>query len=306
MFINPSRRTPPTHFLYRIPPLNAARFWLARKGRTRCFSVSVRANRLRRWSVHCCTRKRRTTFCSLCAKPVQTTRCFAPTAAAFSHLCHGYDLSPVCLCAFLTAEGRYSGNTHCTLEHQLETLHYRREGHATGLPVQMGGFAALDDAQRKRLPPRFPLRFRASSLTPRFRRAFGNLFFDAVSLCRLLRSEDGRRFRTWGSVLSPFKLDATLHAHMMPAEPPTEDIANDAHTPWASIWVPDEIRHDSFDDLFAASVSRSEELMTAADSLMKGRGSYAALRSLHGGLSYDSGLPWQETCPPSQAPGVKR
>ncbi|MFQ9448180.1 MAG: hypothetical protein ACLR4A_13350 [Christensenellales bacterium] len=41
-------------------------------------------------------------------------------------------------------------------------------------------------------------------------------------------------------------------------------------------------------------MSRSEELMTAADSLMKGRGSYAALRSLHGGLSYDSGLPWQK------------
>lgn len=44
------------------------------------------ANRLRRWSVRCCTRKRRTTFCSLCAKPVQATRCFAPTAAAFSRI----------------------------------------------------------------------------------------------------------------------------------------------------------------------------------------------------------------------------
>lgn len=171
----------------------------------------------------------------------------------------------------------------------------------------MGGFAALDDAQRKKIAAALSVAlsrvFPDSALSPR---RLETCFSDAVSLCRLLRSEDGRRFRTWGSVLSPFKLDATLHAHMMPAEPPTEDIANDAHAPWASIWVPDEIRHDSFDDLFAASVSRSEELMTAADSLMKGRGSYAALRSLHGGLSYDSGLPWQETCPPSQAPGVKR
>ncbi|MFR5785922.1 MAG: hypothetical protein ACLUHE_01475 [Christensenellales bacterium] len=64
---------------------------------------------------------------------------------------------------------------------------------------------------------------------------------------------------------------------MMPAEPPTEDIANDAHAPWASIWTPDEIRHDSFGDLFAASVTPAPEaLMTAADALMLGRGSYAA------------------------------
>lgn len=225
----------------------------------------------------------------------------------FTHYATDTTFHPFVYAHSLTAEGRYSGNTHCTLEHQLETLHYRREGHATGLPVQMGGFAALDDAQRKKIAAALSVAlsrvFPDSALSPR---RLETCFSDAVSLCRLLRSEDGRRFRTWGSVLSPFKLDATLHAHMMPAEPPTEDIANDAHAPWASIWVPDEIRHDSFDDLFAASVSRSEELMTAADSLMKGRGSYAALRSLHGGLSYDSGLPWQETCPPSQAPGIKR
>lgn len=225
----------------------------------------------------------------------------------FTHYATDTTFHPFVYAHSLTAEGRYSGNTHCTLEHQLETLHYRREGHATGLPVQMGGFAALDDAQRKKIAAALSVAlsrvFPDSALSPR---RLETCFSDAVSLCHLLRSEDGRRFRTWGSVLSPFKLDATLHAHMMPAEPPTEDIANDAHAPWASIWVPDEIRHDSFDDLFAASVSRSEELMTAADSLMKGRGSYAALRSLHGGLSYDSGLPWQETCPPSQAPGVKR
>ena len=105
-------------------------------------------------------------------------------------------------------------------------------------------------------------------------------------------------------MLSPFKLDEALHAHMMPAEPPQADIANDAHAPWASIWTPDEVRHDSFGDLFAASVARAEALASAANALMLGRGSYAALRSLHGGLSYDSGLPWRETCPPSQAPGA--
>ncbi|MFR0860135.1 MAG: hypothetical protein ACLSIR_10805 [Christensenellales bacterium] len=82
--------------------------------------------------------------------------------------------------------------------------------------------------------------------------------------CCLLRSEDGRRFRTWQRAL--LQLDATLHAHMMPAEPPTEDIANDAHALWASIWVPDEIRHDSFDDLCRVGEPFGR-LMTAADSL---------------------------------------
>lgn len=150
----------------------------------------------------------------------------------FTHYATDTTFHPFVYAHSLTAEGRYSGNTHCTLEHQLETLHYRREGHATGLPVQMGGFAALDDAQRKKIAAALSVAlsrvFPDSALSPR---RLETCFSDAVSLCRLLRSEDGRRFRTWGSVLSPFKLDATLHAHMMPAEPPTEDIANDAACP---------------------------------------------------------------------------
>ena len=60
----------------------------------------------------------------------------------FTHYATDTTFHPFVYAHSLTAEGRYSGNTHCTLEHQLETLHYRREGHATGLPVQMGGFAA--------------------------------------------------------------------------------------------------------------------------------------------------------------------
>lgn len=223
----------------------------------------------------------------------------------FTHYATDTTFHPFVYAHSLTAAGTYSGNAHCTLEHQLETLHYRREGHVTGLPVQMGGFAALDTAQRKKI---------AAALSAALARVFPDsvlsparlekCFSDAVGLCRFLRSEDGRRYRALGGVLSPFKLDETLHAHMMPAEPPQADIANDAHAPWSSIWTPDEVRHDSFGDLFTASVSRAEALASAANALMLGRGSYAALRSLHGGLSYDSGLPWQETCPPSQAPGA--
>ena len=45
--------------------------------------------------------------------------------------------------------------------------------------------------------------------------------------------------------------------------------------------------------------------MQCAIGVMLGRVSYASLRSAHGALSYDSGLPWQETCSPYRAPGIK-
>ena len=127
-----------------------------------------------------------------------------------------------------------------------------------------------------------------------------------MNLCRALRSESGRKFRVLGALLRPVGLDAPLHAHMMPAEPPEADIATDAHRAWASIWSPEQVRHDSFDDLFAAAVRRSQALIGAAGDYMTGRASYASLRALHGGFSYDSGLPWQTTCAAKNAPGVTR
>ncbi len=134
----------------------------------------------------------------------RATRSCARTAAAFfTHYATDTTFHPFVYAHSLTAAGKYSGNAHCTLEHQLETLHYRREGHATGLPVQMGGFAALDAAQRKKSPPRFPPRSRACFRIPSSRPpGWKNAFSDAVGLCRFLRSEDGRRYRTLGGVLS--------------------------------------------------------------------------------------------------------
>ena len=134
----------------------------------------------------------------------------------------------------------------------------------------------------------------------RIRRSFD----DAVNLCNILRSEHGVKFRALGGLLRPFHLDAPLHAHMMPAEPPEADIMNDTHRPWASIWLPDNMRTDSFDDLYHTAVERGKTLMSAANSYMLGGTSFATLRALHGGLSYDSGLPWQTTCAPAKAPGV--
>ena len=225
----------------------------------------------------------------------------------FSHYAADTTCHPFVYAHSLTPEGSYSSTLHCTLEHQLETLHHRRRGHARGLPEQMAGFAALTGSQKDEI---------ARALSQAIDRVFPGdapglarvrkSFDDAVSLCRLLRSESGVKFRALGAMLRPLRLDAPLHAHMMPAEPPSGDIMNDAHRPWASIWTPEQTRCDSFDDLYAAAVDRSAALMRAANDYMLGCGSYASLRALHGGLSYDSGLPWQTTCAAKDAPGVRR
>ncbi len=242
---------------------------------------------------------------------------------ALADACRGSELTRAYCCGFFShyaadttfhpfvyahalQEGRYSSTAHCTLEHQLETLLYRREGHAKGLPRQMAGFSQLRSHEKdeiaRALSAAIDRVFPGEKLNVfRVRRSFD----DAVALCDLLRSERGIKFRALGKLLAPFGLSAPLHAHMMPAEPPEADIANDARRPWASIWQPDIPRADSFADLFEAAAARGRSLVSAANGYMLGDTSYATLRALHGGLSYDSGLPWQTTCAPSKAPGVR-
>ena len=243
-------------------------------------------------------------LCDAC-KASPLTRAYA--CGYIAHYATDTTFHPFVYAHSLSADGTYSGTDHCTLEHQLETLHYRRQGNETGLPMQMGGFAALDGAARRQIAaamakalakvfPQYPMS------TARVKRSFD----DAVNLCMLLRSESGKKFALLGSMLKPFHMDRSLHAHMMPVTPPQTDIANDAHTPWASIWAPDVVRTESFDDLYDAAVRRSAELMRAADGYMNGQVSYATLRALHGGNSYDSGLSWQTTCAAANAPGVKK
>ena len=207
----------------------------------------------------------------------------------------------------LTADGAYSSINHCTLEHQLETLHYRRQGHATGLPRQMGGFGALDGAARRQIAVALSKAIRITfpqyaMNTARVKRSFD----EAVALCDLLHSGSGRRYAAFSAITRPMGMERALQAHMMPKEPPHTDIMNDAYDAWASLWTPDQIRHDSFDDLYNSAVSRCKELMRAADGYMKDNVSYATLRATHGGNSYDSGLPWQTTCAAANAPGVKK
>lgn len=224
----------------------------------------------------------------------------------FTHYAADTTFHPFVYAHSLTEDGGYSSTAHCTLEHQIETLHYRRQGHAAGLPMQMAGFAQLSSTQKDEIAHALSAAIDRvfPGDTPGFAKVRGS-FEDAVHLCNLLRSETGRKFRMLGAMLKPFHLDAPLHAHMMPAQPPEHDITNDAHMPWSSIWTPELTRTESFDDLYCAAVSRAKALILAADGYMQGTASYASLRALHGGLSYDSGLPWQTTCAPRNAPGVQ-
>ena len=243
-------------------------------------------------------------LCDACAG-IALTRAYA--VGFITHYATDTTFHPFVYAHSLTGDGAYSSTLHCTLEHQFETMLFRRQGHATGLPVQMAGFAALRGEERMQI---------AGALSQAISRVFPELpvsasrtkrsFDDAVNLCALLRSESGRKFDAMGALLRPVHLDRALHAHMMPVEPPAADIANDAHEEWASVWTPDVPRRDSFDDLFAAARDRAAELAAAADGYMAGRVSYASLRALHGGASYDSGMSWQTSCPVTRAPGVRR
>ena len=225
----------------------------------------------------------------------------------FTHYAADTTFHPFVYAHALSEDGSYSSTAHCTLEHQIETLHYRRQGHASGLPVQMSGFMRLHSMEKDEIA--HALHAAIARVFPGEAPGYAKIrgsFEDAVCLCSALRSERGLKFRALGALLRPFHLDAPLHSHMMPAQPPQKDITNDAHTPWASIWTPEQTRTDSFDDLYQAAVARAKSLVLTANGYMQDDVSYATLRALHGGLSYDSGLPWQTTCAPKKAPGVRQ
>ena len=225
----------------------------------------------------------------------------------FTHYAADTVIHPYVYARSLTPQGVCSVNVHCTLEQQIETLFFRRQGHASGLPVQMAGIAALSGADRSEI---------ARALTTAIRKVFPDdapayrhiraSLDNGVHISALLRSERGVWYRVLAAMLRPLRMDALVHAHMMPAEPPAHDIMNDAHNPWSSLWTPSVQQNESFEDLYAAAVQRAQALVSAADGYMLGNTSYAALRTLHGGFSYHSGLPWQTSCAAKDAPGAAR
>ncbi len=243
-------------------------------------------------------------LCEACAGS-ELTRAYA--LGFMTHYATDTTFHPFVYARSLDGRGAYSSSAHCTLEHGWETMLYRRQGHETGLPRQMAGFAGLTAAQKdeiaRALAAAIAKIFPESALSLRRTR---QSFDDAVGVCDLLRSQSGRKYRLLGAALSPLRLDVPLHAHMMPPEPPEGDAANDAHAPWASPWAPDEPRTEGFGELYDAAVSRAGELAECARGAMQGRVSRASLISLTGGKSYDSGLPWQESVPVERSPGALR
>jgi len=193
-------------------------------------------------------------------------------------------------------QGVYSGTVHCTLEHGLETLLYRRRGHSSGVPQQMAGYIRLTKENKDEIAR--ALSDALDTVYPEHRLGYPRVrrsFEDASFFCTLLRSPSGRRYRAFGALAAVAGLDKALHAHMMPAQPPKTDIANDAHAPWASPWEPQKTRTESFDELYCAAVARAKALIPAALSFMMGELEEETLRRIAGDNSFDSGLPWQET-----------
>lgn len=216
----------------------------------------------------------------------------------FSHYAADTTFHPFVYAHSRDENGGYSGTLHCTLEHALETLLYRRRGHQTGVPQQMAGFIRLTKENKDAIAR--ALSAALDEVFPEHRLGYARVrrsFEDASFFCTLLRSPSGRRYRALGAISGLVKLDKALHAHMMPAEPPKADVANDAHMPWISPWEPERKRTESFDELFAAAVMRAKELIPAAQAFMTGNLCESELRRLAGDLSFDSGLPWKATRP---------
>lgn len=219
----------------------------------------------------------------------------------FSHYAADTTFHPFIYAHSRAENGEYSGTIHCTLEHALETQLYRRRGHDDGVPQQMAGYISLTKANKDELA--LALSTALDRVFPEHKLGLARVrrsFEDAAFFCSLLRSPSGRRYRAFGAAAGLFGLDKALHAHMMPAQPPQEDIANDAHAPWRSPWEPEKVRIQSFSDLFSCAVARSQELIGAALAFTDGEIPEAALREAAGNNSFDSGLPWEQTRPASE------
>lgn len=225
----------------------------------------------------------------------------------FSHYGTDTTFHPFVYAHSAKENGEYSGTIHCTLEHGLETLFYRRRGHETDLPTQMAGFLLLTKENKDEIAR--ALSSALEEVFPEHKLGLARVrrsFDDAAFFCTLLRSPSGRRYQIFGALAALVGMKNALYAHMMPKEPPAQDIANDAHAAWFSPWAPETPRSESFSDLFASAVTRSQELIPAALAFMKGESDESALRSCAGDNSFDSGLSWKDTQPASDVFMMRR
>ncbi|MBQ7487256.1 MAG: zinc dependent phospholipase C family protein [Clostridia bacterium] len=204
----------------------------------------------------------------------------------------------------LREDGSYSSNLHGIVEHAYEIVRYRRDGYPQGIPEQLAGLRMLSEEQRKACA-----HLCASAICRVYpdiqidEATLLNVWNAGVHIAAFLHSGKGIKYRFFGRL--PLGLDMAVHAHMIPPDIPREDLWNDAHLPWASIFEPDRIRTESMDDLYLAATDRAAELIQAAAGVWNNTLSMPDFAASLGGLSYNSGLPWQNTPLPDQAPGIK-
>lgn len=219
----------------------------------------------------------------------------------FTHYATDTTFHPFVYAHSAAEDGSYSGVVHCTLEHGLEVLHYRRQGNPTGVPVQMAGYIRLTKENKDKIAQ--ALSQALEEIYPEHRLGVARVrrsFEDAAFLCMLLRSPSGRRYKALGAIAALAGLDKALHSHMIPPQPPREDVANDKNAPWHSPWEPERTRTESFAHLYSSTLLRAKELVPAALSFMDAAIDGAALRQITGDNSFDSGLPWEQTRPASE------
>ncbi len=199
----------------------------------------------------------------------------------------------------LREDGTYSSEIHGIIEHAYELVRYRRDAHPVGTPRQLVGIEQLPQKELRECTDLFAHAMQCcytqNIISPD---RLYRIFRASVHTARMLSSQSGLKYQLLG-YLRPFHLNLKAHAHMIPTELPDGDLWNDAHHPWASIFEPNKIRHESMDDLYEAAVKRAVQLLCASapDSNL----TQEAFIRLLGSLSYDSGIPWRDTPPPAVA-----
>ncbi len=210
-----------------------------------------------------------------------------------THYAGDTSLHPFVYAHSFDANGRYCTNVHCGLEAAADTWLYRHQGH-TGIPRHMVGVAALNKAERFEI---------ARAVVPAVAEVFPEQpidtafvlrsFSESVTICRLLYSPTGLKYRVFSMIATWLGKPGLVEAHAIPRRLPAHDFLNLTHQPWRSPFAPDApVRCDSIPDLIDQATDRATALLVAASRRADGALSDEALAALIGDASYDSALAW--------------
>ncbi len=208
-------------------------------------------------------------------------------------------------------DGKFSGDKHCKYEHALETYVFRRKGNMVGLPRQMEGYARLGFGEKKEI---------AALLTKTIAKVFPEVtvsaaqikksFGHSVFFAGLLRKCALKKNSLLLNIAKKTPIAGLADSHLMANLPVTafdggltlsgfkwDDMLNKGHNEWRSPWEPERQRTESFDELFGKAVERSKQFMEGAKALFDKKVSKEEFSAIHGDMSYDSGIPWEQTKP---------